>query len=89
MQKLNSDNLSYEKNLEVPHFLLDVENPSVERTLSPPGNPELYNIENDPHENIDLAQQRPDRVQRMKRELETWFEAVEADRRRIAPNNTR
>ena len=72
------------KNLEVPHFLMKVENPPVERTLSPPDTPELYNIENDPHENINLAQQQPNREHRMKRELETWFEAVEADRRRIA-----
>ena len=84
MQKLKSDGPPFQKNFEVPHFLMNVENPPVERTLSPPGDPELYNIKNDPHENIDLAQQQPDRVHRMKRELETWFEAVEADRRRIA-----
>ena len=83
---MKSDGPPFQKNFEVPHFLMKVENPPVERTLSPPGDPELYNIKNDPHENINLAHQQPGRVHRMKRELETWFEAVEADRRRIAPS---
>ena len=63
--------------------MMDVANPLVERELPAPGEPELYNIHDDPHESRDLAQQEPDRLARMKKELETWFESVEADRRSI------
>ncbi len=80
MKKLASDDPPYRKNFEVPHFTMDVSNPPVERELPPPGEPELYNIDEDPYENTDLAARHPDRVDRMKGELEAWFEAVEADR---------
>ncbi len=49
---------------------------------SPPP-PQLFNIAQDPEEATDLAAENPDRTQRMLRELETWFEQVEADRRNI------
>jgi arylsulfatase A len=84
MVKLKTDGPPFQKNFEVPHFMMDVSNPPVERELSPPGEPELYHIDDDPHENTNLALQHPERVDRMKQELETWFEAVEADRRQIA-----
>jgi len=45
---------------------------------------ELYNLRDDPNETVDLAAQYPDRVHRMLRELESWFEDVEAERRRFA-----
>jgi arylsulfatase A len=45
---------------------------------------QLYNLLEDPNETVDLAAQHPDRVHRMLRELETWFEDVEAERRRFA-----
>ena len=46
-----------------------------------PEPPELYNLADDPGEEHDLAQTNADRVHRMLRELETWFEDVETDRR--------
>ena len=46
--------------------------------MTPPA--QLFNITDDPLEQNDLAPQHPDRVLRMLRELETWFEQVEADR---------
>ena len=45
--------------------------------------PELYNIAADPLEQANLADKHPDRAARMLRELETWFEQVEAERRTI------
>ncbi len=45
-----------------------------------PEPPELYNLADDPGEEHDLAETNPDRVHRMLRELETWFEQVETDR---------
>jgi len=57
--------------------------PEPERQIVPPPPSELYNIEQDPFERQNLAGLEPDRTARMLHELETWFEAVEAERRRI------
>jgi len=43
----------------------------------------LYNIDRDPLERHDLAEAQPARTARMLRQLETWFESVEAERRSI------
>ena len=48
--------------------------------MPPPEPPELYDIDADPFEAIDLAHAHPERVASMLRALETWFEDVEADR---------
>ena len=45
--------------------------------------PELYNIRQDPRETHNLAAAEPERVRRMVNELDTWFDAVEAERARI------
>jgi hypothetical protein len=44
---------------------------------------QLFDLEADPQESIDLAAREPERVARMTRRLETWFEEVEAERRTI------
>lgn len=54
-----------------------------ERDLSNPPAPLLYNIAEDPLEAQDLAGAQPDKVHKLTTQLETWFEDVEADRRRI------
>ena len=54
-----------------------------------PERAELYNLGDDPNETKDLAAQHPDRAQRMLRELESWFEDVEAERRRFAETMVR
>lgn len=46
--------------------------------------PRLFDVEADPREEHDLAAAEPERVARMQRALETWFEEVESDRRSIA-----
>jgi hypothetical protein len=51
--------------------------------LGPTQPPLLFNIRNDPHERNDLAAADPDRVARLGRELDNWFEDVERDRRSI------
>ena len=48
--------------------------------MPPPEPPELYDLSVDPFEREDLAARHPDRVVRMLRSLETWFEDVEAER---------
>jgi len=54
--------------------------PEPEREVPPPPPPQLFNIARDPLEQQDLAAEDPARVAKMLRELETWFESVEADR---------
>ncbi len=44
---------------------------------------ELYDLARDPGESRNLAEEHPDRARRMLRDLETWFEQVEADRASI------
>ncbi|MFW6161814.1 MAG: arylsulfatase [Planctomycetota bacterium] len=56
----------------------------VERTLSRPRPPRLYHLDRDPGERHDLADAHPDRVRRMQRRLDAWWEAVQADRAAIA-----
>lgn len=45
--------------------------------------PELYNLDVDPGEQFNVADQHPDITHRLLTELETWFESVEADRKTI------
>lgn len=83
MAKLAEDNLPYQKNFEISHFLMDIENPVVERVISGDGEPELYHIENDPEEMYDLAQDEPNRVALMKQKYENWFASVDAERQTL------
>jgi len=55
-----------------------------ERDVPPPPTPELYNLAEDPLEQRNLADVYPGRVQALLRQLETWFEEVDAERRTIA-----
>ena len=84
MVKLQQDNVAVRELMARPHFEMQVQNPPVERTLSPPGEPELYCISDDPCEARDLALDQPDRVARMRLAAENWFAEVEAERRRSA-----
>jgi arylsulfatase A len=70
---------------EPEHFLTHgiLREPDPPRQVPDPPPPELYNIAEDPLEQRNLADQYPDVAQRMLRELETWFEEVEAERRSI------
>jgi arylsulfatase A len=60
------------------------EPPYPERQVPPPPPAELYNIAQDPLEQENLADRHPERVRRLRTELETWFEEVEAERATIA-----
>jgi arylsulfatase A len=57
--------------------------PYPPREVPPPPPPELYNIAEDPLERENLAAKYPGRARKMLSELETWFEAVEAERATI------
>jgi hypothetical protein len=63
------------------HFEKAIDRRPVERAVPPPsGGPELYHLGNDPTESNDLAGEQPDRVAAMRRELENWFDEVNAER---------
>jgi arylsulfatase A len=64
-----------------PETITDIcRDPEPERVIPAPPPPLLYNVADDPLEREDVAAREPDRIRRMLRELETWFEVVEADR---------
>ena len=52
-----------------------------QRSRPEPKASELYNLKSDPLERYDLAAAHPARVSRMLSALESWFEAVETERR--------
>ena len=62
--------------------------PDPELITPPPADLELYNIDNDPLEKNNMASSEPERSGRMLGALETWFEGVEAERRRIQPDGS-
>lgn len=57
--------------------------PEPDRDIPEPPAPQLFDIADDPEESVDLAHLHPDRVRRMRNELEDWFEQVEAERATI------
>jgi len=57
--------------------------PEPARDVPAPPPAQLFHIDEDPLEQYDLAAAEPGRAKKMLRELETWFESVEADRRSI------
>lgn len=60
-----------------------VRTPEPPRRVPAPPPPQLYNLEQDPLEQNDLAAQEPHRTSSMLRELETWFQEVETERKSI------
>lgn len=72
--------------MENPEYFVEhglVKEPVPAWSDTTPREPELFNIAEDPLEERNLAAQHPERVQRLLRELETWFEEVEAERATI------
>ena len=62
------------------HNVTLMRDPIPERIIPDPTAPELYNIDDDPLEQKNIATDHPGRVSRMLTELETWFEEVESER---------
>jgi arylsulfatase A len=60
-----------------------VRDPEPARTVPEPPPPELYNIAEDPLEQLNLADVNPDIADRLLVELENWFEEVERERATI------
>ena len=70
--------LAHKQDPEKPRVLV----PVPRLRLPPPEPAQLYQLDTDPGEQNDLAAQQPQRVASMLRQLESWFEDVEADRLR-------
>lgn len=81
MVKLPIDGEWYYRLFDEPHFPMGVDTVPVKRELSAQRQPELYDIENDPYETNDLSRKYPNRLAKMKREIENWFEAIEKERK--------
>lgn len=71
----------YEHEKMIEHGV--IQDPEPPREVPPPPPPQLFNLAEDPLEQTDLAPENPDRVSRLLRDLENWFEDVETDRRSI------
>lgn len=81
MVKEEADSRAYRENFLGPHRLMPVANPTVRRQVSEAHPPELYNILTDPGEADNVADEHAERVARMASQAQTWFDAVEAERR--------
>ncbi len=79
--KDKGDNDSYLRGMTEPHWLMDIDTSLPEVDVGPSLQAQLFNLENDPHEDVDLAAQHPDRVATMTRSFDTWFEKVDCERR--------
>ncbi len=79
MLKLESDHEPYYYGLTHAHRLMEINCTLPQRNLPSPQSPQLYNLEEDPGERMDLASEYPKRVIRMKQKWETWFEEVITD----------
>jgi arylsulfatase A-like enzyme len=67
-----------------PHTFTDIYcGPEPPREIPPPPPAQLFNIEQDPLEQHDLATAEPARAAKMLAELEKWFESVEIERQSI------
>ena len=82
--KSDEDRRWYERMFTEPHFTAPIAQYMLERPVPQPERPRLFNLADDPGEEVDLSERHPARRARMQRDLERWFDAVEAERRRIA-----
>lgn len=79
-QKERADQLSYERGLVDPHWLMDVERTPVIRGEMNPAAPLLFDLVTDPGETQDLSAEHPDRTAKMKERWESWFRRADKDR---------
>jgi len=57
--------------------------PEPIREIAVPDAPQLYNLQDDPLEQNNLAESHPEKAQQLLSRLETWFEEVESERQQL------
>lgn len=82
MAKIPSDNEIYNEIMTHPGFrIMQLDNPSFERSIPEPGKPCLFNILDDPFEQKDLSGSEPAQLDKMILSLDNWFDRVNEERR--------
>jgi len=88
---LREANTVYEEDLKMdralkyePDSITDIcRDPERKRDIPDPPEPLLFNLNDDPGEQTNLAHERPDVLSKMQNNLDNWFDEVEAERRSI------
>ena len=80
MVKVHPDDAYMGRYRSNPESVTDILREPVERELSSIRDAMLFNLDDDPYEQRDLAAQHPERAASMQRELDRWFEGAEAER---------
>jgi arylsulfatase A len=84
MQVLPEDAATNRRLMSAPETVLEINGgPEPERVIPDPSSPLLFDLAEDPYEEVDLASRHPQRVKQMLNELEDWFTSVEKDRTRL------
>ena len=86
LMQVRPEHMQMDRNLKYRPELhqVAIPNDAPERSVPPPPPPELFDLERDPGEQNDLASAEPQRAAMLLRDLETWFEEVEAERMTIS-----
>lgn len=77
------DQPSYEFGLTRPQPICDINPQMPARTLGKPLHPKLFNLENDPAENNDLATKEPERLAQMIADYDRWFGEMMEDLQKV------
>lgn len=85
--QVSAEDLQMDQRLKYPPETISdiMQGPEPHRTVLAPEPPLLFNVDDDPFEERDLAATQPERISSMLHALEQWFEQVEHERRRIGP----
>ncbi len=78
--KSEDDNYWYREMFKREFFEMPVEYQTLPQEIDTAEKPSLFNIEQDPYEQEDLAGCHPGRFDKMQCELENWFDSIERDR---------
>ena len=82
------DNASYRMGMTAAHRILPVAAELPKMEITPAGNPQLFKVDVDPHEERDLSAEHPERIDTMTRAWDAWFEEVTAQWRSTFATNT-
>ena len=81
------DNESYRAGMTAAHRIMGVDSHLPGRSVSAPNRPELYRLDEDAHEDMDLSARYPERVRDMTRMWDRWFHEVAGDWHSVYKSN--